>query len=49
MEQATSTHIAVTSTRNGIQTGKSASEPEEGIEGQDSFLGKIPFWTKLRR
>jgi hypothetical protein len=41
MEQGTSTHIAVASTGNGIQTGKSASDPEEGIEGQYSFLDKI--------
>jgi hypothetical protein len=36
-----STHPALDSTGNGIQTGKTTSESERGMEGEDSFLGEI--------
>jgi hypothetical protein len=36
-----STNLAVASTGNGIQTGKTTSDSEQGIEEEDSFLGEI--------
>jgi uncharacterized phage protein gp47/JayE len=36
-----STHLALDSTGNGIQTGKTTSDSEGGTEEEDSFLGEI--------
>jgi hypothetical protein len=41
--------MALASTGNGIQAGKSTLDSETGVEGENSFLDKIEESTSLKR